>query len=68
MATRIEHLNWCKERANKYLDKGEVLKAISSFCSDLNKHKETENHPGMKRIGLVLNSALDAREFIEGFD
>jgi hypothetical protein len=41
MRTRDEHLEWCKERARVYLDRGELLDAVTSMGSDLDQHPET---------------------------
>ena len=70
--TREEHLAWCKERALEYVDRGDLLQGITSMGSDLSKHPETENHPGINiGIGLVaigsLSSQAEMRTFIEGF-
>ncbi len=40
--TRSEHIEWCKKRALEYADKGELLTALASMASDLNKHPETQ--------------------------
>jgi len=70
---RSEHLQWCKERALEYVDSGDVTNAIVSMGSDLRKHPETEGHLGIQ-LGMVMmmggkmNTADDARKFIEGFN
>jgi len=46
MATRQEHLEWCKKRALEYIDINDLQQAFASMVSDLNKHPETK--------GLVL--------------
>jgi hypothetical protein len=71
--TREEHLTWCKQRALEYVDVGELGNALASMGSDLNKHDETKNHPGIRiGIGLLMVGALDTpekmRRFIEGFN
>lgn len=71
--TRSNHLEWCKQRATEYLDRGDVTNAVASIMSDLNKHPDTERHPGI-RLGMMLMlggqlSTVDqAREFIQGFN
>jgi hypothetical protein len=70
--TRDEHLAWCKRRALEYVDHGNLLQAWASMGSDMNKHPETRNHPGLE-LGMTLMisgdlSRRDAmRRFIEGF-
>jgi len=69
---RNEHVEWCKQRALIYIEKGELNNALASMGSDLNKYVDTENHPGMQ-IGMMLlatgqlNSNHKMREFINGF-
>ena len=73
--TRTEHMAWCKQRALEYVDAGDTLQAYTSMASDLGKHPETMNHPGiMLGIGLLmlpgqgrLGTRQGMREFIEGF-
>lgn len=70
--TRQEHLDWCKKRALEYVDAGEFVNAITSIGSDLAKHPETANHPGIDMgFGLMMVGALstdrECRRFIEGF-
>ena len=70
--SRIEHLEWCKDRALKYLETGDVQNAIASMLSDLGKHKQTEGvGKAMGPMGLmaVMNrDPTEARRFIEGFN
>lgn len=39
--TRDEHLQWCKDRAVEYVDRGELSMALASFTSDVRKHEDT---------------------------
>lgn len=72
--TRAEHMDWCKKRALEILDQGgDIAEAFASMGSDLNKHPETENHPGVSLgMGLMmignLRTAGEMRKFIEGFN
>lgn len=71
--TREEHLQWCKERALEYVRRGEINNAITSMGSDLSKHPETKNHPGITiGVGLLMIGSLstqrDAERFIKGFN
>ena len=72
MKTREEHLNWCVQRACEYLDAGDSKNAIASLISDLSKHPETKDHPGIKLgMGMLLigqlKSVPEMRHFIAGF-
>ncbi len=70
---RSEHVQWCKDRAIGYADNGDIPGAMASMASDLNKHPETEGHPGIG-LGMALfmggqmNTPDEARKFIEGFN
>ena len=70
--TREQHMEWCKKRAREYCDRGDVSQAMASMGSDLAKHPETKNHPGIA-IGIQLlmignlSSPFEMRQFIEGF-
>ena len=73
MKTRAEHLAWCKQRANEYVDRGELQNAYASMASDMGKHPETAEHSainlGMQlmRSGL-LGTSEKMRNFIDGFN
>ena len=71
--TRQEHMNWCKQRALKYLDAGDVQEAVTSMLSDLSKHPETKLPDGspLNMLGMMTIMEHDragARRFIEGFN
>ena len=70
--TRKEHLDWAKERAYEYLDKGNALLAWTSFTSDMSKHDELKNHIALELGNMILPSDAFAineyRKFIEGFN
>ena len=70
--TGAEHLQWCKDRALAYADRGDNTNAIASMCSDMSKHPETANHAGLQiMVMLAMTSKFDRpgelRHFIEGF-
>ena len=70
-----EHLAWCKKRALRLLDAGELLEAVTSMASDLSKHEETKI-VSATLLGLEERAFMDAaegntdgaRRFIEGFN
>lgn len=70
--TRAEHLDWCKQRALEYVERGDCSDAFASMASDLNKHDGTRGHMAIK-LGaqLLWHGLLDTpaamREFILGF-
>lgn len=71
--SRTEHLEWCKQRALEFLDKGDLDQALASFASDMSKHPETGDHPMLDRgMTLLMTRQLDTdqqiREFITGFN
>lgn len=70
--TREEHMAWCKQRALQYLDTNDLTGAWASMASDLTKHPDTANHPGLM-IGMMLmmkqelSTPEKMRKFIEDF-
>ena len=65
---RQEHLDWCKQRALKYVDMGDVNQALASMMSDLGKHDETRSSVGICMLGLMETSEAGMRNFINGFN
>ena len=71
---RSEHLQWCKDRANAYVDMGDLEQAFASMGSDIRKHDETRNHESTIMLGmqLMMIGDLDTpekmRKFINGFN
>lgn len=68
--TRDEHLAFCKQRANEYLDVGEVEQAFNSMASDLAKHPKTQHLTELMPLGMIELQRRDIpgmRRFIEGF-
>jgi len=55
---RIEHLQWCKDRAIEFVDKGDIKQAFASFMSDMNKHPETADHIALQMGAMLLMSGL----------
>ena len=73
MKTRAEHLEWCKQRAREYCDRGDAMNALTSMFSDLEKHPETADNAGIlmgfaMMMGGMLDSPHEARRFIDGFN
>jgi len=71
--SRTEHLAWCKQRALAIVDAGDLHQAFSSMVSDLGKHPDTIEHPGILLGAALLMSgrlstATKMRSFIEGFN
>ena len=70
--TREEHLAFCKRQALAYLDRGDIMNAITSMLSDLDKHEETAlaSENPLTMLGMLEIQKQDmtsARRFIEGF-
>lgn len=66
---RAEHVDWAKRRALEYVEAGHGFLAVASIASDLSKHPETANHPGII-IGILTVPAENLHElkrWIEGF-
>jgi hypothetical protein len=73
MMTRDEHIAGCKKRALEYLDAGDLNNAFTSMVSDVRKHPECENHPGLLiGAGFLfvegwISNPAEVRRWIEGF-
>lgn len=70
--TRNEYLDWCKQDAKRYLDRGDLAGAVTAMLSDLNNNPETSNHPminlgAMMMFGGLLNTKDEVEKFILGF-
>lgn len=70
--TRAEHLAWAKRRALEYVERGELMHAVSSMMSDLAKHPELGS-PGADMACLAgilqIGRGREAvRRWIEGFN
>jgi hypothetical protein len=74
MRTREEHLEWCKERAREYLDRGDLANAVASMGSDMDKHPETRM--AGEKMGMLMDVAMirltegdvqGVRDLVEGF-
>lgn len=72
MRTREEHIEQCKAAAREYLKRGQLVDAVTSMMSDLQKHPETAFPPehALSQLGLMAAMSHDRREverYIEGF-
>lgn len=70
---RNAHLQWCKNRAIKYINSGNMNKVFTSMLSDLEKHENTCDHPGIDLgmrliIAGKLQEEKDMKKFIDGFN
>ena len=73
MKSRNEHLNWCKQRANDYVEQNDLNNAFAIFQSDMSKHEETQNHLALEMgIMLLISGHLSTqhqmKEWIKGFN
>ena len=73
MRTRAEHIQWCKDRALEYCNRGDPDEAFASMMSDIRKHPETDA-PALTSLGMMLKmsgqlkTVQQVREFIKGFN
>ena len=73
---RVEHLQWCKDRAMEYVKTGDLVQAVTSMMSDLNKHPETASPGGsaLAMIGLMAAKQAESGDraavvrYITGFN
>ena len=73
--TRQEHLQWCKDRAMEYVKDGDLLQAVTSMMSDINKHPETSDKGGvLGMLGILACQQAQAGDregvvrYIQGFN
>jgi hypothetical protein len=67
---RSQHLEWCKNRAYRYWREGDLVNAVASMGSDLNKHEATRCNPYLLMLGGIYASrgeSEEVRRWIEGF-
>jgi hypothetical protein len=69
--TRAEFLQWAKDRAGAYLDRGQVAAGLASFMSDIKQHPEIQPAAiellfGIEAFAGNLKTAEQARKFING--
>ena len=69
--SRSEYLQWCKDRANEYINNGDLTQAFASFQSDMRKHIETMYHISLE-LGIMLlasgnlSTQNQMKEWIDG--
>lgn len=73
MTERKDHLQWCKDRANEYLEKGDTSGAFASMQSDMAKHEETANHMALEMGAILmvtgsLSTVSQMKGWINGFN
>ena len=74
--TRDEHLQWSKDRALDYLNRGKVADAMTSFMSDATKGPEPIDwsegaYMVLSQLGMmhaIANNSTEMRRWIEGFN
>ena len=71
---RQQHLQWCKDRAIGYFNKGQIAEGIASFTSDMAKHPETNDtlqngfsHP-LIMSALFTNDQQKCIDCVNGFN
>lgn len=67
---RQQHVDWCKERALEYVDKGDLRGAMASMLSDMRKRDDTAIAPMLAMLGMaeVQRGREAMRRWIEGFN
>lgn len=74
--TRAEYLQWAKDRALAYVDKGELSEAMTSMLSAMNKREDTKFKSG-STLGVLIhlgimhiqnNDTRKMRRWVEGFN
>ena len=69
--SREEHLQWAKTRALEYVESGDLVDAVISMASDLQKHEDIRMPPAeLIQIGILetRRGTEAVRHWIEGFN
>ena len=72
--TRDERVQWCKNRALKYVDSGDLLGAVTSMASDMDQHPDTKTGPAIAMLAMLAAQQAMAGDrngvvrFINGFN
>jgi hypothetical protein len=69
--TREEHLAWSKKRALEYVERGDLIQAVTSMSSDMNKHPELGINDFLFTSAImfeVKRGPQAVRRWIEGFN
>lgn len=68
---RQDHVKWCKEKAIRTIDAGDIRGALISFGHNMRAKRATTSNPALLLIPRIVKDfcvSKDAREFIEGFN
>jgi hypothetical protein len=68
--TREKHLEWCKQRALEYWQRNDLINAVVSMGSDLDKHPECRCNPFLLMAGAMYardHDSAGVKRWIEGF-
>jgi hypothetical protein len=74
MTSRKDHLDWCKQRAIEYLDRGDIAKAYASMISDIGKWEGGDLYDALTLAYISMDAMLfrttaaDMRNWIDGFN
>ena len=72
--TSAEHLQWCKDRAHRYADQFKLQEAVTSMCSDLEKHDETKFGNAIGTLMMIgdmhalSGNQTEVKRWIDGFN
>jgi hypothetical protein len=69
--TGREHLDWAKQRALEFVDRGDGAEAVASMISDLGKHEDlwaSRKVAEMLFMTVDMRDMQSVRKFIEGFN
>jgi hypothetical protein len=68
--TDDERLEWCKQRALKYLDQHDVKSAIASMMADMCEYNVGTKNGAVMMLGIMVatrDDEVEARRWIVGF-
>ena len=68
--TRDEHVAWCKQQAREYLRRGDLVNAVASMSSDMDKREDCKVNAYLILFAGIAASNGDydgVERYIEGF-
>lgn len=69
MEARGEYLQWCKDRAMEYVNRGELLEGVTSMMSDMEKRDDTKLGPALSGLGIhaAMAATQGNRDMVERY-
>lgn len=69
METREQYVQWCKDRAMEYVERGDLLEGVTSMMSDMDKRDDTKLKGALGALGIhaAMQAQQGNRDMVERF-